>query len=89
MLRRLTKEEIEKLESISDADLFFRYITTLGAMGELFDERHDLVTYLNEIDKFITTKSLFDFAYKRGYFAKSLLIGDSYNELPVITRKRI
>ena len=89
MLRRLTKEEIEKLESISDADLFFRYITTLGAMGELFDERHDLVTYLNEIDKFITTKSLFDFAYKREYFAKSLLIGDSYNEFPVITRKRI
>lgn len=89
MLRRLTKEEVGKLESISNADGFFRYITTLGGMGELFDERHDLVTYLNEINKFVTNKSLFSFAYNRGYFAKSLLIGDSYNELPVITRKRI
>ena len=89
MLRRLTKEETQKLESIDDADIAFRYITSLGEMGELFGEPHDLVTYLNEIDKFITTKSLFRESYNRSYFAKSLLIGDSYNELPVITRKRV
>ena len=87
MLRRLNKKEVEKLESIRDADIFFGYITSLGDMKELFDEPHDLVTYLNEIDKFIITKSLFRESYNRSYFAKSLLIGDSYEELPVITRK--
>ena len=89
MLRRLTKEEVQELELIGNVDNFFRYITNLGEMAELFDDRHDLVTYLNEINKFITTKSLFSSSHNRSHFAKSLLVGDSYWELPVITRKRI
>lgn len=83
MLRRLTKDEINRFASIDNRNRASEYIGSLEKMGNFFSQVKSN-SYMARIESFLRFSSNFHYQGYRRAFAENLWISDSLNELPTI-----